>query len=71
MEKSQEWTESPILDEDNNVELSIDQVRSEVEDYALRAYTMVSACTSSFRSPIPSAPAGHIAEHFIAKCVCH
>jgi len=40
MEKSQEWTESPILDEDNNVELSIDQVRSEVEDYALRAYTM-------------------------------
>ncbi|KAF5838995.1 dynein heavy chain, N-terminal region 2-domain-containing protein [Dunaliella salina] len=40
MEKSQEWTESPILDEDNNVELSIDRVRSEVEDYALRAYTM-------------------------------
>jgi len=30
--------------QDNNVELSIDKVRSEVEDYALRAYTMVSVC---------------------------
>jgi hypothetical protein len=27
--------------QDNNVELSIDKVRSEMEDYALRAYTMV------------------------------
>lgn len=41
MEKSNAWTEDPILDEDGNVALSIEAIRAEVDEYAARAYKMV------------------------------
>ena len=41
MDKSNTWTEDPILDEESNeVKLSIEQIKAEVEDYASRAYKM-------------------------------
>ena len=41
MEKSSAWTEDPILSDDGSeVQLSIEAIRAEVEDYAARAYKM-------------------------------
>ena len=41
MEKSSVWTEDPILSDDGSeVQLSIEAIRAEVEDYAARAYKM-------------------------------
>lgn len=42
MEKSHNWTEDSILDEDGATALSIEAIRAEVEEYATRAYKMVS-----------------------------
>lgn len=40
MEKSNAWTEDPILDEAGGVQLNIEVIRTEVEEYAMRAYKM-------------------------------
>ncbi|KAJ9534885.1 hypothetical protein QJQ45_029552, partial [Haematococcus lacustris] len=40
MEKSHNWTEDAILDEDGKVALSIEQIRAEVEEYSSRAYKL-------------------------------
>lgn len=40
MEKSHAWTEDPILDETGAVQLNIEVIRSEVDEYATRAYKM-------------------------------
>ena len=40
MEKSSAWTEDPILGDNGEVQLSIESIRSEVDDYAARAYKM-------------------------------
>ncbi|KAG2501733.1 hypothetical protein HYH03_000233 [Edaphochlamys debaryana] len=40
MEKSHNWTEDPILDEAGVQQMSIETIRSEVEEYAQRAYKM-------------------------------
>ncbi|KAG1661620.1 hypothetical protein FOA52_002850, partial [Chlamydomonas sp. UWO 241] len=40
MEKSNAWTEDPILDENGQVQLNMDEIRTEVDDYAMRAYKM-------------------------------
>ncbi|GLC47993.1 hypothetical protein PLESTB_000047400 [Pleodorina starrii] len=40
MEKSHNWTEDPILDENGVSQMSIEEIRAEVEEYAQRAYKM-------------------------------
>eukprot|EP00201_Polytomella_parva_P020499 CAMPEP_0175042260 /NCGR_PEP_ID=MMETSP0052_2-20121109/2450_1 /TAXON_ID=51329 ORGANISM="Polytomella parva, Strain SAG 63-3" /NCGR_SAMPLE_ID=MMETSP0052_2 /ASSEMBLY_ACC=CAM_ASM_000194 /LENGTH=3805 /DNA_ID=CAMNT_0016305023 /DNA_START=33 /DNA_END=11446 /DNA_ORIENTATION=+ len=43
MEKSHNWTEDPVLDDAGQVQLSIELIRSEVDEYAMRAYKMSKA----------------------------
>jgi dynein heavy chain len=40
MEKSSSWTEDPILNENGEMQLNIESIRTEVDDYAARAYKM-------------------------------
>ena len=39
-EKSAAWTEDPILNDAGEVQLKIESIRAEVDDYAARAYKM-------------------------------
>lgn len=43
IEKSHNWTEDPILDEVGEQTLKIESIRSEVDDYGMRAYKMAKA----------------------------
>lgn len=43
MEKSHNWTEDPILDEAGEQTLKIEAIRSEVDEYGMRAYKMAKA----------------------------
>ena len=54
MEKSSAWTEDPILNDDGEVQLSIETIRSEVDDYAARAYKMGKANKEASAPSMPT-----------------
>lgn len=53
-EKSAAWTEDPILNEAGVVQLNIESIRSDVDEYAARAYKMGKANKEASDYPTPA-----------------
>lgn len=69
MEKSHTWTEDPILDEAGAGQMSIEAIRSEVEEYAQRAYKMGKAAKTDEASGGNGEEARACVQVSVRRCV--